>query len=98
MYEFYYPLMHFLNLILPQTYKWHTGYPGGRRERTVAQQRERNPEEILRRAVHGMLPKNKLRKQMVEQLLLYPGPSHPLELELTGKQDILTAEEAVNNT
>ena len=45
-----------------KVYKWHTGYPGGLKQRTVREQWERDPTEILRKAVSGMLPKNNLRK------------------------------------
>ena len=45
-----------------KVYRWHTGYPGGLKERTVKDQWERDPTQILRRAVSGMLPKNNLRK------------------------------------
>ena len=45
-----------------KVYKWHTGYPGGLKQRTVREQWERDPTEILRKAVSGMLPKNTLRK------------------------------------
>ncbi|CAM9165833.1 unnamed protein product [Hapterophycus canaliculatus] len=60
-------------------YRWHTGFPGGLKERPADDQLVRRPEEILRRAVVGMLPKNGLRKRMATKLLIYPGPSHPHE-------------------
>ena len=45
-----------------KVYRWHTGYPGGLKERTAKQQFERQPEWVLREAVLGMLPKNNLRR------------------------------------
>jgi len=55
-------------------YRWHTGYPGGLKERTVRQQLERKPEEVLKRAVSRMLPKNKLRVARLRKLRLFVGP------------------------
>eukprot|EP00611_Tribonema_gayanum_P026990 TRINITY_DN6550_c0_g1_i1.p1 TRINITY_DN6550_c0_g1~~TRINITY_DN6550_c0_g1_i1.p1 ORF type:complete len:150 (-),score=30.56 TRINITY_DN6550_c0_g1_i1:44-493(-) len=72
-----------------KVYRWHSGYPGGLKERTPKQQLERRPEEILRRAVMGMLPKNKLRSRMILQLKIYEGPAHPHEQDLRGKSSIL---------
>lgn len=43
-------------------YRWHTGYPGGLKERTARQMFEKKPDAILREAVLGMLPKNNLRR------------------------------------
>ncbi len=55
----------------------HTGYPGGIRSETVSELREKRPEEIIRRAVKGMMPKNRLAKQMIKKLHLYPTEEHP---------------------
>jgi large subunit ribosomal protein L13 len=55
----------------------HSGYPGGLRERTLAEQLERRPEEVLRRAVRGMLPKNRLAAVQLNKLKVYAGPDHP---------------------
>ena len=43
-------------------YRWHTGYPGGLKERTAKEMYEKKPDAILREAVLGMLPKNNLRR------------------------------------
>jgi len=59
-----------------KVYKWHTGYPGGLKQRTVREQWERDPTEILRKAVSGMLPKNNLRKARNRKLKIFPGPEH----------------------
>jgi ribosomal protein L13 len=72
-----------------QLYRWHTGYPGGLKQRTPQQMFARKPEEVLRRAVMGMLPKNRLRRGMITQLKIYEGPSHPHADELRGKQSLL---------
>jgi large subunit ribosomal protein L13 len=55
----------------------HSGYPGGLRSRTLAEQLERRPEEVIRRAVRGMLPKNKLAAAQLRKLKVYAGPEHP---------------------
>ncbi|EDQ92360.1 uncharacterized protein MONBRDRAFT_17041, partial [Monosiga brevicollis MX1] len=58
-------------------YRWHTGWPGGFRERTARDMHARKPTEVLRKAVNGMLPKNKLRRRMMDQLFLIEGDKHP---------------------
>ena len=58
-------------------YYRHSGYPGGLRERTLRQQLERRPEEVLRKAVRGMLPKNRLAAAQLRKLKIYAGPEHP---------------------
>lgn len=60
-------------------YRWHTGYPGGLKERTAKDQQARRPGEVLRAAVMGMLPKNNLRRSMARKLRIYPGPDHEFE-------------------
>ena len=58
-------------------YYRHSGYPGGLRERTLREQLDRRPEEVLRKAVKGMLPKNKLAAVHLNKLKIYAGPDHP---------------------
>lgn len=58
-------------------YYRHSGYPGGLRAETLRELRERRPEEIIRRAVKGMLPKNKLQKSMLKRLHIFAGEEHP---------------------
>ena len=60
-----------------KTYWRHSGYPGGLRERTLAEQLKRQPEEVIRKAVKGMLPKNKLASAQLRKLKVYAGPDHP---------------------
>ena len=60
-----------------KVYYRHTGYPGGLRERTLEEQLARRPEEVLRRAVRGMLPKNRLAAAQLRKLKIYAGPDHP---------------------
>jgi large subunit ribosomal protein L13 len=60
-----------------KVYYRHTGYPGGIKQRTLAEMREKFPERIITHAVRGMLPDNKLRDTMLSRLKVYSGPSHP---------------------
>lgn len=55
----------------------HSGYPGGLRSQTYGQLLADKPEEAVRRAVRGMLPKNRLGRQMIRKLKVYSGPAHP---------------------
>jgi large subunit ribosomal protein L13 len=55
----------------------HTGYPGGIRSTTFAAEMETKPTEAVRRSVRGMLPKNRLGRQMLKKLKVYAGPDHP---------------------
>lgn len=58
-------------------YYRHSGYPGGLKSDTVAQMRAKRPEELIRHAVVGMLPKNKLGKAMARKLFVYSSSEHP---------------------
>ena len=58
-------------------YYKHSGYPGGLRERTLQEQLDRQPTEVLRKAVKGMLPRNRLARQQITKLKIYAGPEHP---------------------
>ena len=57
-------------------YKRHTGYPGGLREITFEKLQAKKPEEIIRHAVKGMMPKGPLGRQMYKKLKVYVGPEH----------------------
>ncbi len=58
-------------------YYRHSGYPGGLRSRTLGEMLERRPEEVLRMAVKGMLPRNRLARAQLRKLKVYAGPEHP---------------------
>lgn len=58
-------------------YYRHSGYPGGMRSRTLGEMLERRPEEVIRRAVKGMLPRNRLGRAQLGKLKVYAGPDHP---------------------
>jgi large subunit ribosomal protein L13 len=55
----------------------HSGYPGGIRSRTLGDLLEKRPEEVIRKAVKGMLPRNRLARQQLRKLRVYAGPEHP---------------------
>ncbi|NIT04571.1 50S ribosomal protein L13 [Candidatus Saccharibacteria bacterium] len=56
-----------------KVYYRHSGYPGGLKEETLEELRKRRPEEVIRHAVVGMLPKGKLGRKMITKLYVYPG-------------------------
>ena len=58
-------------------YYRHSGYPGGLRSRTLREQLDRRPTEVLRKAVKGMLPRNRLAREQLTKLKIYAGPEHP---------------------
>jgi large subunit ribosomal protein L13 len=60
-----------------ERYYWHSGYPGGLRSRTLREQMDKYPERVIEAAVRGMLPKNKLGRQMIKKMKVYKGDSHP---------------------
>jgi len=60
-----------------KTYYWHTQFPGGIKSITAEKLKEKEPEEILRKAVWGMLPKSKWQKTLIGRLKVYAGDSHP---------------------
>ena len=60
-----------------KVYYRHTEYPGGIRERTAAKMLAKKPEELVRLAVKGMLPKNRLSRKLVTKLKIYPDAHHP---------------------
>ncbi len=65
------------NKLADKVYYSHSGYPGGIKSINAANLLEKNAEELLRKAVKGMLPKNKLASQMLKKLKIYVGSEHP---------------------
>src|SRR5262245_41084045 len=55
----------------------HSGYPGGIRSRTLGELLEQRPEEVIRKAVKGMLPRNRLARAQLRKLKVYAGSEHP---------------------
>jgi len=62
-------------------YMFYTGYMGNEHYRNVADFREKRPEFIIENAVKGMLPKNKLAREMIKKLKVYAGEAHPHEAQ-----------------
>src|SRR3954453_22451915 len=62
-------------------YYRHSGYPGGLKQRTLREQLDRRPTEVLRLAVKGMLPRNRLSRAQLTKLKIYAGPDHPHEAQ-----------------
>jgi len=62
-------------------YYSHSGYPGGIKEKTMKELMETKPEEIIKKAVWGMIPKNKLGREVYKKLKVYRGSHHPHEAQ-----------------
>lgn len=71
-------------------YYRHSGYPGGLKAESFERLRERRPEAIVERAIRGMLPKNRLGRQMGRKLKVYAGPEHPHQAQLPVAHDLNT--------
>ncbi len=65
------------NKLQQKRYYRHSGYPGGIKSRSLAEQLERRPEEVIRHAVKGMLPRTRLGRKQLTKLKVYAGPEHP---------------------
>jgi large subunit ribosomal protein L13 len=64
-----------------KVYRRHSGYPGGLRSRSLGQMLERRPEEVIRLAVRGMVPRTRLGRAQLRKLKVYAGPEHPHEAQ-----------------
>lgn len=73
------------------TYYTHSGYPGGLKARSFAEQMARFPDRVIEQAVWGMLPGGPLGKKMLKHLKVYAGPNHPHQSQIAGS---LKAQEA----
>lgn len=62
-----------------KNYYRHSGYPGGFKKETLGDLRERSPEEIIKHAVSGMLPQNKLRAKMLKRLYVFKNEEHKFQ-------------------
>jgi large subunit ribosomal protein L13 len=69
----------------------HTGYPGGIRKIRYTQFLQERPEDVIRKAVRGMLPKNRLGRSMISKLKVYAGPEHPHAAQGPTPLDLPTA-------
>jgi len=70
------------NKNVKKLYRWHTGYPGGLKERNFNEMMAKHPEEVIRRAVINMLPKNRTRKNRMARLKIYVGDKHNHQSQL----------------
>ncbi|MHC4223080.1 MAG: 50S ribosomal protein L13 [Planctomycetota bacterium] len=77
-----------------KVYQWFTGWPGGRKTRSLNEMRAKHPEDIVRLAVRRMLPKNRLGRQMLKKLKIYPGPEHPHDAQKPEPMDLETGRES----
>jgi large subunit ribosomal protein L13 len=68
----------------------HSGYPGGIRSRTLGDLLEKRPEEVIRKAVKGMLPRNRLGRAQLRKLKIYAGPDHPHQAQKPEQLEIET--------
>ena len=65
------------NKLVEKIYQRHSGYPGGLKETTLRRMLRTHPERVIESAVRGMLPHNKLGRQLIKKLKVYAGPQHP---------------------
>lgn len=66
-------------------YTYYSGYPNGLRKESFENVMSKNPAEVIRHAVSGMLPKNKLRDKRLSRLFVYPDNNHPYTDKITNK-------------
>jgi large subunit ribosomal protein L13 len=78
------------NKLEGKRYWRHSGYPGGIRSRTLGELLEQRPEEVIRRAVKGMLPRNRLARQQLRKLKVYAGAEHPHQAQKPERLEIET--------
>lgn len=69
------------NKLADKIYYSHSGYPGGIKSIAAGKLLEKKAEDVIRKAVKGMLPKNKLASQMLKKLKVYAGSTHPHEAQ-----------------
>jgi large subunit ribosomal protein L13 len=70
------------NKAVSKVYYSHSSFPGGIKSITAGKMLEKKPEELIRKAVKGMLPKNKLSRHMLSKLKIYCGAEHPHKAQL----------------
>ena len=70
------------NKLADKTYYSHSGFPGGIKSVTAGKLLEKKPEDLIRKAVKGMLPKNKLARHMLSKLKIYSGSEHPHKAQM----------------
>lgn len=73
-------------------YYSHSGYPGGLRTQTFADLSKTNPTEIIKHAVKGMLPNNKLRSKMLKKLFIFADSNHPYKKQFKQEAEVVVEE------
>jgi large subunit ribosomal protein L13 len=76
------------NKLDDKTYYSHSGYPGGIKGMTAREMLEKKPEQVIKIAVKGMLPKNRLGSKLISKLKVYVGPDHPHEAQQPEKIEL----------
>jgi len=76
------------NKLEKKMYYHHSGYVGGLRETTAKEMLQKKPENLIRFAVKGMLPKTSLGRRQLTKLKIYAGPEHPHQAQEPGKLEI----------
>src|SRR3954452_3640197 len=76
------------NKLAAKRYCRSSGYPGALRSRTLGEMLERRPEEVIRKAVRGMLPRNRLGRKQLRKLKVYAGPEHPHEAQKPERMEV----------
>ena len=71
-----------------KVYYRHSGFPGGIKGITAREMLEKKPEQVIKNAVKGMLPKNRLGVRMIGKLKIYAGPDHPHEAQKPEKVEL----------
>jgi len=74
--------------LLNKRYYRYGGYPGGLKSSTAGELLNRNPERVIKAAVWGMIPHNRLGRQMIRKLKIYAGPEHPHEAQQPEKLEL----------
>jgi len=75
------------NKLKGKVYRYHTGYPGGLKSTTLEVLMQKKPELVIKKAVQGMLPHNKLGRATIKKLKIYPGEEHPHQAQKLEKID-----------
>jgi large subunit ribosomal protein L13 len=76
------------NKLQEKRYYRHSGYPGGLRSRSLGEMLDRRPEEVIRHAVKGMLPRTRLGRAQLRKLKVYAGPEHPHAAQLPEPMEV----------
>lgn len=84
------------NKLKDKTYYRHTGYMGGIKETTLGAMLQRRPRRVVELAVRGMLPRNRLGRQLYRHLKVYAGPDHPHQAQVNASRKRQAAEAATS--